>query len=170
MPQSTQIDHVDQILSQWAAARPDLDAAPMGVVGRICRLASLLTKEQVRVFNEYGLDFAGFDVLATLRRSDSPNEMTPTQLARSMLVTAGAVTQRLARLEADGLITRTHSTTDRRVISVALTAQGRQLIDDALPSHLANETNMLAPLQPDELLQLTCLLRRMLLAQDDNPL
>jgi len=167
--QAASVDHVDEILTQWAAARPDLDASPMGVVGRICRLAVLLTKEQVRVFAHYDLDFAGFDVLATLRRNGPPHELTPGQLARYMLVTPGAVAQRLGRLEDAGLITRTHSTADRRIITVALTDRGQELVDTALPAHLANEQRLLAGFDPDELELFASLLRRLLVAQKDVP-
>jgi DNA-binding MarR family transcriptional regulator len=163
------IDHVDQILTQWAVARPDLDASPMGVIGRICRLGSLLTKEQVRVFAQYDLDFASFDVLATLRRNGPPYELTPGQLARSMIVTPSAVAQRLTRLEATGLITRSRTSSDRRVITVALTDRGQELVDIALPAHLANEQRLLAGFAAADLEVLAALLQRLLVSQGDVP-
>ena len=166
---SPSADHVDQILEQWALARPDLDASPMGVIGRICRLSVLLVREQTRVFAENGLDFAGFDVLATLRRTGPPYALTPSQLARSMIVTPGAVAQRLTHLEEDGLITRTHVATDRRVTTVTLTPKGQDLIDSALPAHLANERLMLGGFDQGELAVFQSLLRRFLLSQGDTP-
>jgi len=165
-----QPDHLDQILAQWAAARPELDASPMGVIGRICRLAVLLTKAQVRVFSQYGLDFASFDVLATLRRSGPPHQLTPGQLARAMIVTPGAVAQRLTRLESAGLVTRSRITTDRRVITVGLTDAGQNLVDTALPAHVANEHRMLADFSPAELETFASLLRRLSTSQGDTPL
>jgi len=163
-------DHVDQIIEQWAAARPDLDASPMGVVGRICRLAALLIKEQTRVFAEHGLDFAGFDVLATLRRSGPPHALTPTQLAKAMIVTPSAVAQRLTRLEEAGLLVRSHTKADRRVIIVTLTEAGQELVDATLPDHLVNEQRLLADLSPEDRLVLESLLRRFLVSQDDLPI
>lgn len=162
-------DHVDQIVEQWAAARPDLDASPMSVIGRICRVSVLLVKAQTCVFAQYGLDFAGFDVLATLRRNGPPHELTPGQLARSMIVTPGAVAQRLTRLEEAGLVERSHTAADRRVTTVSLTQRGKELIDAALPAHLANEHRLLADFSPEELDTFACLLRRMLVAQADKP-
>lgn len=141
----------------------------MGVIGRICRLGPLLTRKQVEVFREHGLDFASFDVLATLRRSEPPHELTPSQLARRMIVTPGAVAQRLTRLEEQGLVTRTHSLDDRRVVMVALTGSGQELIDRALPDHLANEHRILAGYSEAELETLAALLRRLLVAQGDLP-
>jgi len=162
-------DRVDEILAQWKLARPDLDASPMGIVGRISRLGVLLVKQQTKVFARYGLDFASFDVLATLRRNGPPHELTPGQLARSMLVTPGAVAQRMNRLEAAGLITRTHSTTDRRVITVALTDAGQTLVDNVLPAHMANEERMLSDFDAADREALAGLLRRMLVSQSDLP-
>lgn len=162
-------DRVDEILAQWKLARPDLDASPMGIVGRISRLGVLLVKQQTQVFARFGLDFASFDVLATLRRSGPPHELTPTQLARCMLVTPGAVAQRMNRLEAAGLITRTHSTADRRVITVALTDSGQTLVDNVLPAHMANEERMLGALTPADRDALAGLLRCLLVSQSDLP-
>jgi len=168
--QSATRDHVDQIVQQWAAARPDLDASPMGVIGRICRLAALLTKEQTRVFSEHGLDFACFDVLATLRRSGPPHSLTPTQLAKAMIVTPSAVAQRLTRLEEEGLLVRSHTKTDRRVIIVTLTDKGQELLDSTLPAHLENEQRMLADFSTEDRKMMESLLRRFLVSQNDLPI
>jgi len=164
-----EIDQVDQIICQWANVRPDLDVSPMGIVGRICRLSVLLIKEQTKVFEKYGLDFAAFDVLATLFRSGEPYELSPSQLARSMMVSPGAVTQRLTRMESDGLIARTHNTDDRRGVTVRLTDEGEHLVGIVLPEHLANERRILSELSSPELVDLAGILRKMLLFEGDLP-
>jgi DNA-binding MarR family transcriptional regulator len=143
-------DHVDRVLEQWATARPDLDASPMGVIGRLSRLARIMDVELNRVFSEHGLDRASFDVLATLRRSNPEHCLTPAGLMRSSMVTSGAITQRLDKLEARGLVSRTPSETDGRVVMVALTKEGLALIDRALPDHIANEERILASLTTSE--------------------
>lgn len=153
-------DHLDRVLEQWAAVRPDLDASPMGVIGRISRLARVLDTELTRTFAEHDLDRPSFDVLATLRRNDRP--LTPAELMRSSMITSGAVTQRLDRLAARGLVMRTPSPTDGRVVHVSLTAEGLALIDRALPDHVANEHRILAELTDDDRAALTDLLRRLL--------
>jgi DNA-binding MarR family transcriptional regulator len=159
-------DQVDEILAQWARERPELDTSPMGVIGRISRIAPLLVQGQARVFQQFGLDFASFDVLATLRRSGTPYELTPGALAHSMIVTPSAVTQRLARLEDLELVVRRHDNPDRRKVTVALTPRGRTLIDDALPAHLDNEHRMLAVFSQAELEIFASLLRRLQIAQN----
>ncbi|MEV4926696.1 MarR family winged helix-turn-helix transcriptional regulator [Streptomyces roseoverticillatus] len=143
-------DHVDQVLAQWAVRRPDLDVSPMAVIGRLSRLSRLVDAELRRTFTAHGLDSASFDVLATLRRSDPPHSLTPAELMRSSMVTSGAITQRLDRLEARGLVSRSPSASDGRSVVVALTGAGRDLIDEALPDHVATEARLLAALTEGE--------------------
>ncbi|MEV4440908.1 MarR family transcriptional regulator [Streptomyces sp. NPDC049577] len=161
-------DHVDRVLEQWAERRPDLDVSPMAVIGRLKRLSSLISAELRRTFAEHGLDSASFDVLATLRRSAPAHGLTPAQLMRSAMVTSGAITQRLDRLEARGLVVRTPSETDGRSVRVELTEEGRALIDRALPDHLATETRLLAALPPEGRDALAAALRDLLLSLGDG--
>ncbi|HEX2316221.1 MAG TPA: MarR family transcriptional regulator [Thermomonospora sp.] len=161
-------DHVDRVLEQWARERPDLDASPMGVIGRLTRLARLIDTELGRTFAAHGLDRASFDVLATLRRSGPPYRLTPTELTRSSMVTSGAVTQRLDRLEARGLVTRTPRESDGRGVYVALTAEGRELIDETLPDHLATENRVLAALTRERRDALATTLRDLLESLGDT--
>ena len=157
-------DAVDLILEQWARERPDLDCSPMGVIGRISQLQREVHLAQRATFARHGLDAPSFDVLAALRRAGPPYQLTPTALMRTALVTSGAITQRLDRLEERGLITRGRSDSDGRAVVVTLTDTGRKALDDALPDHLATEQALLAGLSDADRDQLTGLLRRMLVA------
>ncbi|WP_395242616.1 MarR family winged helix-turn-helix transcriptional regulator [Agromyces sp. MMS24-K17] len=136
-------DRVAQIMAEWARERPDLDVAPQGVIGRLHRLANHLTEDLVVVYREFGLAEGEFDVLATLRRAGAPFERTAGELAASTMVTTGAMTKRIDRLEARGLLTRRQSDTDGRGRVIALTAAGRDLIDRAFTAHLANERRLI---------------------------
>ncbi len=155
-------DAVDLILEQWARERPDLDCSPMGVIGRITQLQREVHLAQRATFARHGLDAPSFDVLAALRRAGEPYQLTPTALMRTALVTSGAITQRLDRLEERGLITRTRSEADGRAVVVTLTAAGREALDAALPDHLETERGLLDGLTGPELEQLAALLRRFL--------
>ncbi len=155
-------DAVDLILEQWARERPDLDCSPMGVIGRISQLQREVHLAQRETFARHGLDAPSFDVLAALRRAGEPYQLTPTALMRTALVTSGAITQRLDRLEDRGLITRTRSASDGRAVVVTLTAAGRAALDAALPDHLETERGLLAGLSDDDRAQLAGLLRRFL--------
>jgi DNA-binding MarR family transcriptional regulator len=155
-------DAVDLILQQWARERPDLDCSPMGIVGRITQLQREVHLAQRATFARHGLDAPSFDVLAALRRAGQPYQLTPTALMRTALVTSGAITQRLDRLEERGLITRERSEADGRAVVVTLTAAGRAALDAALPDHLETERRLLAALPSEDREQLADLLRRLL--------
>lgn len=161
-------DAVDLIVEQWARARPDLDASPMGVLGRLSRLTRIAERELKALFSEFGLERGEFDVLATLRRAGSPDGMTAGMLARSSMVTAGAVTNRLDRLVAKGYVTRDVDPANRRTIVVALTPAGRELIDRAVAAHLDNERRILAALDQHQQGDLAATLRTLLISLGDQ--
>jgi DNA-binding MarR family transcriptional regulator len=161
-------DHVDLVLGQWHAQRPDLDVSPMAVIGRLSRLARLVDVELGKTFAAHDLDRASFDVLATLRRSAPPHRLTPTELMRASMVTSGAVTQRLDRLEARGLVVRTPNEHDGRGVVVALTDAGRDLIDRTLPDHLDTESRLLGALSREERTALADTLKHLLESLGDK--
>jgi DNA-binding MarR family transcriptional regulator len=152
-------DSVDLILEQWARERPDLDASPMGVVGRVQRISRELERALVRVFARFDLGQGEFDALATLRRSGEPYRLTPGALCESMMVTSGAVTKRVDRLERVGLVAREPDPDDRRGVLVGLTAEGLEMVDRVVEEHLENEQRLLADLTDAERERLARLLR-----------
>lgn len=147
------------MLAQWADQRPDLDVSPMAVIGRLSRLSRLVDAELRATFAGHGLDSASFDVLATLRRA---GPLTPTELMASSMVTSGAVTQRVDRLVGRGLVSRVRNDSDGRSTVVALTDDGRALVDRALPDHLATEERVLTALDPAQRAALAETLRTLL--------
>ncbi|WP_327369636.1 MarR family winged helix-turn-helix transcriptional regulator [Streptomyces sp. NBC_01217] len=151
-------DHIARIQSEWAGERPDLDVSPQGVIGRLHRLAGLLTEELCVVYRRFGLGEGEFDVLAALRRAGEPYERAPGELAVHTMVTTGAMTKRIDRLERDGLVTRRRSAGDGRGRVVALTHAGRDLIDQAFTEHMRNERRLLNTLSREEAAQLEILL------------
>lgn len=164
-------DAVDELREQWRRERPDLAGLDaMALVGRIGRAANLLGKRLKPVFAQYGLERAEFDVLATLRRAGAPHELTAGGLLRAAMVTSGAITNRLDRLEHKGLIERRQDLTDRRAVRVRLTRAGLELIDRAVVDHTANEERILAGLPPEERAALDAALRRLLVSLGDTHL
>ena len=154
-------DAVDLIVGQWLRERSDLDPSPMHVVGRISRLYWALDERLCRVFEHYDLGRGEFDMLATLRRSGPPFELTAGELRDSTMVTSGAVTKRADRLERAGLVSRRAAEDDARGRLIRLTDQGRDLIDEAVEQHIRNETRLLGGLTADERSTLTDLLRKL---------
>lgn len=156
------MDAVDRIVDQWRRERPDLDPSPMLLIGRLHRLAGLLEAELRPVFAEAGLGDGDFDVLATLRRAGAPFLLTPGQLAEQTMVTTGATTKRLDRLQARGLIAREVSASDGRSRQVRLTDAGLTTVDAVVQQHLANEERLVAGLSPADQATLRVLLSRWL--------
>lgn len=159
-----QPDHVDHVREQWARAWPELDTAPMAVIARVGRLARYFDHGMERVFTEHGLRRESWDALASLRRAGPPFRLSPTALYRGLMRSSGAMTNRLHRMENDGLIRRVPDPADGRGLLVELTAQGRKLVDLVAPLHLDNERSMLAALTPAEQTRFVALLRKLLLS------
>jgi DNA-binding MarR family transcriptional regulator len=159
-----QPDAVDRIAEQWARERPELDVEPMLLVGRIHRLAGLLDAELRPVFAQADLGNGDFDVLASLRRSGPPYQLTPTELAGTTMVTSGAVTKWVDRLVKQGLVDRSASETDGRGRVIALTRKGKDLQERLHPQHLANEERLISALDADERRELGRLLSKLLLS------
>lgn len=159
-------DAVDAILAQWARERPDVDASPMGLIGRVSRLAAVLDQSLREVFAEHGLVRGEFDLLATLLRSGAPHRLTVGDLHRNSMVTSGAITHRLDRLEGKGLVSRQQAAHSRRVVEVQLTAEGKRVVEAALEDHLRNEHRLVEGLSAAEREQLAGLLRAWSMALD----
>ncbi|MPZ69225.1 MAG: MarR family transcriptional regulator [Actinobacteria bacterium] len=152
-------DHVDTILEQWTKERPDIDNAPLAVIARISRLSRLFEKKTGETFASFGLSRSGFAVLAALRRSGSPYRLSPTQLYSALLVSSGAMTNRIDRLEEQDLVIRVPDPNDRRGMLVGLTPKGRKLIDEAYEMHVSAEKELLQQLSSAQRDQLSDLLR-----------
>ena len=161
-------DAVDGILEQWERERPDLDPTATAILGRISRISALVDQEMDRVFQPHGLTGGDFVVLAALRRSGQPYQLTPTALTRSMMVSSGGTTKRLDRLEARGLIRRDRDPADRRGTLVTLTSAGLATIDTVASAHVQNEKRLVATLSPNQRKTLTRLLRELLLALEHD--
>jgi DNA-binding MarR family transcriptional regulator len=151
-------DHVARIQAEWRTERPDVDTSPQGVIGRLHRIANHLTGELTLLYAKYGLTEGEFDVLAALRRAGTPYERAPGEIALHTMVTTGAVTKRVDRLEEAGLVERRRSDADGRGRVVRLTPAGRRLFDKAFTAHMANERRLLEGLTPEQAKQLEKLL------------
>jgi len=152
-------DGVDRIVAQWARERPDLDTTAMAVFGRIFRLSRMAGDHVERAYADYGIGRPEFDVLATLRRSGEPFQLSPGALAESMMLSTGGTTARLDRLEKAGLVERIPSATDRRSVLVRLSERGREIIDDALAAGLEEQRRLLGHMSAAKVRQLSDLLR-----------
>lgn len=83
------------------------------------------------------------------------------------MVTTGAMTKRVDRLERSGLVTRRRSDDDQRGRIVALTSAGRDLVDRAFTDHMRNERRLLDLMTPEDAAVLETLLTTWLSRLDD---
>ncbi len=158
-------DPFDAIRDQWSKERPDLDTSGLEVFWRISFLHKDLRKSIARRLSKIDLPNWAFDVLAGLRRQGPPYQMSPSELCTAAMLSSGAMTNRLDRLEGAELVERHPDTKDRRSLSVRLTETGKQRVDDALSLRFEHANIALASLSESERRQLVSLLRKLVAAR-----
>ncbi|MFH8253630.1 MarR family winged helix-turn-helix transcriptional regulator [Streptomyces roseolus] len=144
-------DAVDAIIDQWVKERPDVaqDLWPVQLFARIQRLARVVEKSAKAAAAAHGVEYGEFDVLTTLQRSGPPYALTAGALLKASMVTSGAITNRIDRMEAKGLVERIRDEGDRRTVKIRLTDHGHDVTRAAFADHLANYSRLLADLDRD---------------------
>lgn len=157
-------DSIEALLAEWRRERPDLDSSPFGIFGRIWRLSTSMLGAAETWLTPLGLTFESFSLIVTLRRSGPPYELNPTALYRESLLSSGAITNRIDRVEARGLVKRLPDPNDRRGTIVRLTPKGRALADKAIKLHFEALAQMLSDIDGEERNRLAKLLSQLLMA------
>ena len=165
MTTSNNIDVIDALQSDWSQQRPDLDSEPMGVILRIQALAKMLGDQTAMRLQEFDLQWWQYDVLSALRRQGKPFVMAATELADTTMLTSGAMTNRIDRLESEGLVRRLKDDNDRRRVLVQLTRKGLKLIEDAAKARFDVAMDALVGLSESQRESLNSLLRLVMKAQ-----
>ncbi|WP_259782452.1 MarR family winged helix-turn-helix transcriptional regulator [Aestuariispira ectoiniformans] len=150
----------ETLVEQWARERPDLDPTPMGICADLWRAGDRVRAKVNENLARYSLDLPGCDVVFTLRRQGKDVSLSPSHLAKLMMLSSSATTNRLDRLEKKGLIERIADPNDRRALKVRLTAEGLALVEDMVVTHVATEAASLAKLSGAEREQLLALLAK----------
>jgi len=163
-------DEVDRILRQLDDERPDLDSSSLAVLSRITRLSKQAAARLKEALAPFGLEPWSFDVLATLRRRGEPYTMSPTELRRAAILTSGAMTNRIDRLEERGLVRRVADPNDRRGVQVHLTRAGLVLVDEAVVARLRCADAFASRLSAEQRDQLAHLLRILLVTGPEEAL
>ena len=156
-------DTFDNAREQWERERPDLDSSGAEVLWRISFLHKYLRKLAGKKLVEFDLPIWAFDVLAALRRAGAPYRLTPTALCEATLLTSGAMTNRLDRMEHSGLVERLQDPGDRRGVLIQLTEKGKELADEATEARFEQANEAVASLSPQERRQLAELLRKLVI-------
>jgi DNA-binding MarR family transcriptional regulator len=128
-PETSMATLYDNIEAAWLQQRPDLDMAMACTLLRLERVNQLHEMRVQAISKAVGLQTGELHVLLALRRSGKPYELRPTDLFRALLVTSGAMTKRVARLQEGGLILRVSANDDGRSELVRLTAKGLATAD-----------------------------------------
>lgn len=154
-------DIVDELVRQWAIEHPEMDTAALRVVVRLQFLAKRLKSRTTRALAGYDLKLWEYDVLSVLRRQGDPFELPASDLARSALLTTGAMTTRIDGLESRKLVRRRQAKADRRSVLVRLTDKGLDVVDAAIGTRVNDANDALATLTAAEIEQLSGILLRL---------
>jgi DNA-binding MarR family transcriptional regulator len=137
-----------EIAAAWRRERPSTPVDSIEVVTPLWRLAKLFADDRRRVLAEAGVDPATLDLLSVLRRSGPPYELSTRELGARTLVTAGAISQRVARAERSGLVARAPG--QSRAVLVRLTEAGHALIERTVDRVLGREAELVSGLSPEK--------------------
>jgi DNA-binding MarR family transcriptional regulator len=157
-------DSIDRMLDVWLQHLPDVDPTTEGIVDRIGALSKRLKSAFNETLGEFGLNHGEWSVLGYLKRSGAPHRRSPGELAKHAGLSSGAMTNRLDKLEAAGLVRRLPDPSDRRALQIELTEQGHDRWERSAAAQVEKETAVTSALGDDEKEQLNALLRRLMLA------
>ena len=155
-------DTTDRVLSGWDETRPDLAVGALQVTARLSRIGPHLAKRQEEVFGRFGLSRGEVGALSALRISGPPYQLSPTRLAKGLMLSSAGITSRIDRLERRGLVRRLDDPDDRRGVIIELTDEGREVVDEAVAALAISDRQLLERLDPQEVEQLEGLLRKVL--------
>jgi DNA-binding MarR family transcriptional regulator len=151
--------HLEEILEEFPTIDPEVEAA----ADRIWKLSKHLDRLWDSTAARFGLHQSGeYKVLMKLRQAPE-RKMTPGQLSSKLVLSTGAMTNRLDRLESAGLIRRERDPDDRRSVNVRLTDRGAALIEEAITAQAKEESRVMSALKPEEQRRLNQLLRKLIL-------
>ena len=155
-------DTTDRLLTGWDTARPDLEIGALQVTARLSRIGPHLARRQEATFSRFGLNRGEVGALSALRITGPPHQLSPTHLAKGLMLSSAGVTSRIDRLERRGFVRRLADPNDRRGVLIELTDEGLEVVDAAVAANSASDRQLLERLDPQEIAQLEVLLRKLL--------
>ena len=160
-------DHIDESLEVWAREIPDLDPLTEGIIERLQILAWNFNQSMDETLAEFDIDRRSFLLLGKLRKYGPPYQASAGKLAGDLRLSSGAMTNRLDRMEAAGLIRRLPDPNDRRGTLVEPTRKGNDAWDQTVGAQARREASLIEVLSQAEKERLHDLLRRLMLAFPD---
>jgi DNA-binding MarR family transcriptional regulator len=163
-----ELDELDSQLEVWAREIPNLEPLTEGIVERIQILAKAFDRSVEETLEQFGLDRRAFKVLGKLRHAGPPYRRSAGDLAARMRLSSGAMTNRLDRMEAAGLIRRLPDPNDRRGTLVEPTDEGHAIWTRTVGTQAIREGKIASVLNDAERTQLHSLLRTLMQAFPGN--
>lgn len=154
-------EHVRWATHAWSEIDPDVE----GIVCRVERAQRHLERAAVDTRDQVGLAQGELKILLRLTRGARGQG----DLAKSLLVSTGTMTNQLDKLEAAGLVVRLADPTDRRGKVVEMTPKGRETLDNYVNVQAKRERQLLDRLSAGDKQQLNQLLRRLLASLANEP-
>jgi DNA-binding MarR family transcriptional regulator len=155
-------DTTDRQLMGWGEARPDLEVGALQVTARLTRVGAHLARRQEAVFGRFGLGRGEVGALSALRIAGPPHQLSPTHMAKGLLLSSAGVTSRIDRLERRGFVRRLADPNDRRGVLIELTDEGLTAVDAAVAAITVSDRQLMERLDPAEITQLESILRKLL--------
>lgn len=155
---------IGDITSRFDAIDPEVE----GVVDRVSTINKHIARQFEETLARHGLNHGEYRLLLRLATRSADNRMSAGDLSRALMLSSGAMTNRLDRLEAAGLVRRVPDPRDRRGVLVELTDIGKKQIDEAVTEQAAKEIDILGVLKPAELTKLNALLRKVLASLESD--
>ena len=156
-------DRADVLVDLLCQEAAGVDAPTKKLSIRLLRLANHLERELRRELAAEGIEVWELEVLLALHRAPG-RQMSAGALLRGSQVTAGAITNRVARLEAQGWVRRDVDPADRRQVLVTLTPAGERHTEKILGIKTTAEQRLLGKAPPDAIDRMSEDLRNLLLA------
>ena len=153
-------DIIDQVVAGFRAELPEIDPLTLETVCRLIVAGKGLEQAAASMLKHFKVNYSDFDVLGMLRSAGPPYELTPAELLRFTMITSGAMTNCLDRLEKAALVKRRMSEHDRRVRVISLTPKGKKTIEQAMKMRFDAAAATFADFSRADLGDLNAYLRR----------
>ena len=162
-------DQVDAVIDRWRADGMPGDPFAVALFTRLGLVGRAVIAHKERVVAALGVPMHTVETLYALRRRGRPYEAGPTDLARELTVTQAAMTARVRRLVAAGLVATRPDPDDARRVIVGLTVHGHRLTERVVRLQAGIEEDLLAALDEDERTLLDRALRLLVAALPPDP-
>jgi DNA-binding MarR family transcriptional regulator len=155
----------DDILSRYPSIDPDVE----GIVDRLSTINKHANKLFEKALGSCGLSHGEYRLLLRLATRTDDHKMSAGRLSQMLMLSSGAMTNRLDRMEEAGLVRRVPDPDDRRGVLVEMTDKGETVLDEAVLASAKEDAEMVSALSAKEKTQLNQLLRKVLQKLESRP-